>query len=228
MTERQLKKIAKQYAARLPDGLSYHAVKYDFEHRGWRFVLFNTDNGDRLLGQISSDLLQYAKTTDGFVYKGTTAQYVGIDANLSDEQRLLTMIHEAGHIELGHKLNLEYDAQAEAEAERFVAYVQKYKPSPWRRHGKGIIICACCLAALLVGGTIYFAVHSLQQPDNPVSAPAIQPGEDPTVYYTSSGEKYHKEGCPIIKYKTNVTAVKLSEAIKEFKPCEFCFPDQQP
>lgn len=229
MTERQIKKIAKQYAARLPDGLSYHAVKYDFEHRGWRFVLFNTDNGDQLLGQLSSKLLQYAKTTDGFVYAGTTARYVGIDANLSHEERLIAMIHEAGHIELRHKLTLEHDPQAEAESGRFVSYVQNYKPFPRRRHLKKIIACACCLVALLIGGAVYFAIHPCRQPGGvaPVSAPKPQTEGNPPVYYTTSGEKYHKKDCPIIKYKTNVTETNLFEAPQQLAPCEFCFSNQQ-
>lgn len=229
MTERQLKKIARQYAARLPDGLSYHAVKYDLEHRGWRFILYNTSNGDQLLGQISSELLQYAKEQSGFAYAGTTGRYVGIDANLSDEARLTAMIHEAGHIELKHKLDLEYDPVAEAESRRFVTHVQNYKPFRRRRYFKKIVVCACCLAALLVGGGIYYAAHSLQQSNGitPASTPTLQTEEDPLVYYTSSGEKYHKKGCPIIKYKTNVTETRLSEAVRRFEPCDFCFPDEQ-
>ena len=229
MTERQLKKIARQYAARLPDGLSYHAVKYDFEHHGWRFVLFNTENGDRLIAELSADLLEYAKEQGGFVYAGTTARYVGVAANLTGEDRVNAMVHEAGHIELGHKLDLEYDPVAEAESRRFVTYVRNYKPLFWRRHLKKIVVCACCLAALLVGGGIYYAAHSLQQPNDvtPVSAPAPSTEEDPLVYYTSSGEKYHKKGCPIIKYKTNVTETRLSEAVRRLEPCSFCFPDEQ-
>jgi micrococcal nuclease len=49
------------------------------------------------------------------------------------------------------------------------------------------------------------------------------PGYDPTVYITSSGTKYHREGC--IYLKDNKIAVRLSEAKRRgYTPCGVCNP----
>lgn len=230
MTKRQRKKIAKQYFKRLPNGLNYHSVRYDFEQHGWRVVLFNTENGDEIFGQLSAELLQYAKTTKAFIYAGTTARYIGVDYHLPHNERMKAMLHEAGHIELRHDLMSEArDEAAEQEAELFSQMVQKYESSLWRRHQKLLTILACCLAALLASGIVLLADYFLGLPRSvlPVSAPAGQSEQDPMVYYTSSGEKYHRKDCIFVKYKTNVTAERQSKAEEHLDPCQLCLPDQQ-
>ena len=229
MTNRQIKKIVKQYVKRLPDGLSYYAVKYDFEHRGWKVILFNTESGDQVLEQLSSKLLHYAKTTKGFLYEGTTACYVGIDANLSISERLEAMLHEAAHIECGHELSLDYDDEAEAEANAFAKLALNYQPSFWKQHHKFIAVCAICVAGSAACGLYYLAAQFTGQHATPASndipamtAPSnkseqdgqstVQNSEDTIVYCTTGGDKYHKQDCTIIKNKTNVFSLKLSEA----------------
>ncbi len=244
MTDRQIKKIVKQYVKRLPDGLSYYAVKYDFEHRGWKVILFNTESGDQVLEQLSGQLLRYAKTTKGFLYKGTTACYVGIDANLSISERLEAMLHEAAHIECGHELSLEYDEEAETEAKYFTKLAQNYQPSFWNKHCKLLAVCAGCLAVFIACGLYYYGItqHAKQRTapassDIPAAMPsnkseqedrsAMQISEDPTVYCTTGGDKYHKQDCIAIKNKTNVFTLKLSEAAAIREPCNICFPDSE-
>lgn len=54
--------------------------------------------------------------------------------------------------------------------------------------------------------------------------PPPPPEEDPIVYITRAGERYHKSGCWHLKGKETI-ALKLSEAVKLGKtPCKSCLP----
>ena len=51
--------------------------------------------------------------------------------------------------------------------------------------------------------------------------------DDPTVYVTEKGTKYHKKNCKIVK--EGKTGIKLSEAIeKGYEPCAVCKPPTKP
>lgn len=51
--------------------------------------------------------------------------------------------------------------------------------------------------------------------------------DDPTVYVTKNGKKYHKKNCSIVK--EGKTGIKLSEAIKRgLDPCAVCKPPTKP
>jgi phosphatidylserine/phosphatidylglycerophosphate/cardiolipin synthase-like enzyme len=66
-------------------------------------------------------------------------------------------------------------------------------------------------------------------PPAPQAAPAVapqqQPASDPTVYVTTSGKKYHADGCRYLA-KSKIP-LKLSEAkAKGYSPCSVCGPPQ--
>lgn len=46
--------------------------------------------------------------------------------------------------------------------------------------------------------------------------------DDPTVYVTKTGSEYHTAGCSFLK--RSATPMKLSEAIKQYSPCNRCNP----
>jgi len=57
-----------------------------------------------------------------------------------------------------------------------------------------------------------------------VAPPTVSEDEDPIVYVTKSGTKYHRAGC---RYLTNsAVPVRLSEAKQRYAPCRVCKPPQ--
>ena len=51
---------------------------------------------------------------------------------------------------------------------------------------------------------------------------------DNTYYVTSAGKKYHRKDCIIIKYKNNLTEIKLNDSINEgYKPCLICILEEE-
>jgi len=57
----------------------------------------------------------------------------------------------------------------------------------------------------------------------PAQPPAGQPKQhDPVVYVTTTGTKYHRDGCSSLS-KSKI-AIRLSEAAKKHSPCSICKP----
>ena len=57
---------------------------------------------------------------------------------------------------------------------------------------------------------------------------SIHENSDNTFYVTSAGKKYHRKHCIIIKYKNNLTEIKLHDAINNgYKPCMICNPQEE-
>jgi len=51
----------------------------------------------------------------------------------------------------------------------------------------------------------------------------VKADDDPVVYITEGGKKYHKKNCPLVK--TGKKGIKLSEALeKGYEPCKACNP----
>ena len=65
------------------------------------------------------------------------------------------------------------------------------------------------------------------QPTKPVTGDASTfVLSDNTYYVTSAGKKYHRKHCVIIKYKNNLTQIKLNDAINAgYKPCLICISE---
>jgi hypothetical protein len=60
-------------------------------------------------------------------------------------------------------------------------------------------------------------------PDRDVTLPGESPGDDPWVYITRTGRKYHKEGCRYLS-KSKIP-IKLSKAKEQgYTPCSVCKP----
>src|SRR6267378_993114 len=62
------------------------------------------------------------------------------------------------------------------------------------------------------GLLLFFLIHSA----------IVYSQDDPTVYVTRSGSKYHASGC--IYLRKSAVPIKLSEAIKRYSPCSRCRP----
>jgi hypothetical protein len=56
----------------------------------------------------------------------------------------------------------------------------------------------------------------------PAPRPAPKDADDPTVYITKTGSKYHKAGCRSLS--KSAIPMKLSEASKRYGPCSVCKP----
>jgi competence protein ComEC len=72
--------------------------------------------------------------------------------------------------------------------------------------------------------------NPVAQPDNNIRSKSTQENgqskmDDPFVYITKTGKKYHNRNCSYLKLSKNIEKIKLREAkVRGFKPCSRCKP----
>lgn len=177
---------------------------------GYKVVFFNTPEGDRLIELYD---LEYAvKTTSAFTLSGND-NIIFIDSNAHTHDRIYLLLHEIGHIVLGHigdgNISLKDRPFLEAEADAFVHEVM----NPRKRN------IALHLIILFIVVVFGFSGGFMTQRKIPENTHNIADN----VIITRNGEAYHREGCMTIKDKEYIF-VPRSEAKKLFEPCGVCNP----
>ncbi len=166
---------------------------------------------------------------DSFLYINNNLKFVFINADISEEDKCALLRHELGHI-YDPDLKMSSACYSKIRKEEFANEFSFYIKNP------GIIfkvklfimnkwkllvgIIACVLGLSLVINTF------ILKPSKSVTVD-ISTSKNPesTYYVTSSGKKYHRKHCIIIKYKNNLKQIKLNDAVNEgYKPCMICNP----
>ncbi len=178
--------------------------------------LYNDENVTALLRALN--LEKYAQQTRGFTYAGSNYRLVFLHEDLSEEEKLLVLAHEEGHIYCEHLSStpiIGKDVLEEHEANEFSHYIlRRNLPRKLRKtfsaHRKAILI-GFALAALIVTGLSVYQTRG--------GAPS---GD---VYVTTTGNKYHKENCIFVKGKTTTRRMTREELENSgYEPCEMCLP----
>lgn len=99
-------------------------IKQYLERNGWSLVMFNTPSGDALIKKLN--LQDITTRTDGFVYEMNYLKYVFINGELSERDKLITLLHEVGHIELKQDLTVQ-DKDNELNAWSFAGNLYNFK-----------------------------------------------------------------------------------------------------
>ena len=165
-----------------------------------------------------------------FLYIKNNFKFLFINDDIPEEDKCSILRHELGHIcDPDLKNNNAHYSQIKKEefANEFSCYIKNpgiiFKfylliIKKWK-----LLVGIMALISCVLGG--YFIVKSLMiQPTKPVSNYALS---DSTYFVTSAGKKYHRKRCITIKYKNNLTEIKLDDAInKGYKPCMICNPEE--
>lgn len=166
---------------------------------------------------LSEDIIR----TKGFTYADSHHRLIFINEDLSDEEKLMVMTHEMGHIVCGHFSHsniIGLDVQEEHEANEFTHYVLKprlvEKASRYvNAHRLVAAIVAAVIIILLLGSVIFYNMQKEKR----------YYGE---YYITESGQKYHEEGCIFVKDKDNVHRMTTDEYESgDYEPCQICLPN---
>ena len=179
--------------------------------------LSNTDDVDTLISNLG--LSEQAEHSRGFTYADANFRLVFVHENLNDEEKLLVLAHEEGHIYLNHMAKasvLGNDVQEEAEANAFAQYVvspsRGHTCSYWIKTHKIATVLAVILAVAVLAGISILIWNSVHWTN---------------YYVTETGSKYHYEGCKYLKGKDNT--VRLTRNLYRsglYEPCEVCLPEQ--
>lgn len=210
--------------------VDFENAKLFAESIGYRVVFFHTTKGDEIIRKTGCE--EEAKHYKAFTWCKINNLIV-IDYNQPCETRFYLLMHEIGHILLGHIGNnvqhMENPILMDAEASSFITAVLNYRQNRTAKAFRTMI-------ALCLGIVIGFSAGKFAPPIQPT---AIQPTKQPVatiqpdmqsqqeitdiVYVTQSGSKFHRAGCRYTKDK-DCTAMSRAEAIKKYSPCAVCEP----
>lgn len=184
------------------------------ESVGYSVVFFNTEEGDYLLQSYEL----YPCTANALTYCGNT-KVVFVDNLLHPSDKLFALLHECGHILMGHLDDMIDQHVYENEAEAFAYKVMHYaSPKTFQK-----VVFSIIVAVLIVVCTLCFSCKP-QDSMHKTSTQMISSGVvDEIVYITPTGKKYHRASCYYAKHH-NSTRVFKSEAEKTREPCSLCNP----
>lgn len=201
-------KVTKNLIRKYKGKITHREVIAELEYRGYDTVFFNTKKGDMVLKAYGLE----ANGDRAFTYCGAT-RIVFVDENLHQNEKLNSLLHELGHVLMGHFDNMNIvtpDVRlSEMEAEAF-AYNILYPQKPNKAN---IIINAVVLTTMLFFGTTV----------GYIVLPTLNAVANEYVYITSTGTKYHRPSCIHANGKY-CAALSPSEASKCFMPCLVCNP----
>ena len=175
------------------------------------------------------------RQNDSFLYIKNNLKFVFINADISDEDKCSLLRHELGHIcdpDLENTNHQNSRIKREEFANEFSCYTKNpgicFKLKLFIYKKWKLIVSMIALIACVSG--LSFMINSIMiTPTKPVSGDAsTYLISDTTYYVTSAGKKYHRKHCIIIKYKNNLTEIKLNDAINDgYKPCMICNPEEE-
>lgn len=158
-------------------------------------------------------LFDYAARQSAFTYQDPNLRIVFMQENLSEEEQMILLTHELGHILCGHLDQMRVTGPGagvlqEQEANDFSARLMRYNRH--RRRRRITLWGAAVLAVAALAGVLLLTIPG--------------GGADETVYLTQFGECYHRADCKFVVGKDSLTAVTVQQAEEGgYTPCTWCF-----
>lgn len=175
------------------------------------------------------------KQNDSFLYINNNLKFLFINTDVSDEDKCALLRHELGHIcdpdfknSAIHYSKIkkeefanEFSCYIKNSGVCFIAYIFIMKK--WKLLVSLMALIICIL------GFSFINNNPIIPPTKPVIGDASTSVTSDGIYYvTSSGKKYHRKNCIIIKYKNNLTKIQLNDAVTDgYKPCLICNPEEE-
>lgn len=207
--------------------LTFVNVEKTLNKLGYSVVLFNTYAGDREIERYYLD--NEKNSLKAFTYY-EAAHIVFVDGSLHSDDILYLLLHELGHICLGHigdgKLSTRNKILIDIEADNFAYSIINRK----QENGIFILFSAIILSvSILTAGIIYKKQTTANTHIFTQSAGQEETTEQPLnentdmVYVTPSGKKFHKQNCFYAKGK-NLLELTREQASSRYLPCAVCNP----
>lgn len=216
-------KVANKFIKALRGKIDFVNAENFINSKGYKIIFFNTPDGDMEL--IRCNKKEEAEPNQAFTHC-STANIIFINNNVSSEDKLYLLLHEIGHILLGHvgdgKLHTRNKILIDMEADAFACEVL----NPTKKYAAWHLISACLIIIIMLAG--YFVIWESIHSDMPVNTNINFATDSPVnmnelVYVTPSGNKYHREDCRYTKDKECI-ALTREEAQQNYTPCSVCDP----
>lgn len=220
-----VKKLAKGFRKKYNvKKLDCAALKSIMQEQGFTVIEYNkTLSDDDVFTIVTAlNLREQIELSNGFTYTDSNYRLVFVHEELSEEEKLIVLAHEEGHIyceHFGYSPIIGFDVSHEFEANEFAHYILNppftSKLSAFLRQNFIYAAIILILAAALAGCTV---LRNTQKKEDSYY------GE---YYISSTGRKYHISECPYIK--NNKTAERLTKEdyySGVYTPCHSCLSDE--
>lgn len=225
---KQIRQAAIKFYRSLNGKLTSQAVISSLKKEVCDVIFYNTPEGDTALQAYG--LLEYSRTVKAFTFCNTV-QMIFIDDNLQETDRLRALLHEVGHIKLGHIYieNAHQSDKATFETEANAFMYEVMSPTPIVSCSVAVISTILIIVSFVCGynfngientSDIFPANSQIQQLAEPTSQ-TYQVANP--VYITRTGSKYHTKDCTHTKDK-DCAEIGRAQADILFTPCSVCNP----
>lgn len=213
--------------------LDYQTLIDIFSNLGFEVVKFNINDQD-IIKLFDTLNINYTATRKCFTFISDSQRYVFLANHLSSDEYIFMLLHELGHLELGHIFHTSSltDDIDELAANKFAFEVLHHIDTRKKRQIlRKVIIC------LLVISIVAFTIHKSDNHNNgntstsntqiEIQTSSINENNDKELYYvTATGKKYHKDSCYIIRDKQDLFSGTADELESMgYEPCKICFGD---
>ncbi|MFQ7105618.1 MAG: ImmA/IrrE family metallo-endopeptidase [Neglectibacter timonensis] len=180
--------------------------------------IFNSENVTNLIAVLG--LEHICERSKGFTYADSKRRLVFLHEDLSEQEKLMVLAHEEGHIYCNHLSSVPIigrDVVEEYEANEFAHYLLHQGIDQRVRrfvshHKKATITIA---TIIVIAISITFLLCAINHEKNYYG----------DFYITSTGNKYHEAECIFVKHKDNVHRLTVEQFESgEYEPCDICLP----
>lgn len=226
-----IEKTANKFAKALKNDITFHNAKNYVERQlGYHVLYIGTPDGNREMQRYS--LTDY-KDKLAFSYTADTCNLIFISNTLSEDEKLLYLLHECGHI-LANHINMDANeidsTRAEKEANEFAYTVLLVGSRKQKTRYKGPFCISFVLAVMFMVLTAVLVFCDPPKVSQTLSRSAFtnassgtEEADDNVVYVTPHGQKYHVPSCRYVKGRNDIIAISPEEASK-YDPCKVCNP----
>lgn len=204
--------------------IDYLSIKKAANEEGYTVVEFNRILNQEDVQTIIDNLgiSEYILKSRGFTYVSADHRLIFINEDLNNDEKLLVLSHELGHIVCEHfstGLIIGNDVKDEGEANEFSHYLLKKSniikfKTLCACNPKWVAVTVVAICIIICTITAFFVIANNR---------LYKDG----LYVTSAGECYHKKECIFIKNKTNVQKLTKEEfEQKIYRSCDMCLPDE--
>lgn len=243
MEYKDINKIARRFLRKIGGKPDVTAIIGYIESLGYDVYFTDTAQATAIIKSLQFDV-DAVSNRKAFTFS-RPIRAIFINGKLSENDKLVALLHEVGHIVLGHLDATTHivkdDENAEAEAQTFANLVASGEIETHKRYGTVVTtVAVLCLVTVAATAAIMVrhyktlptdskhAVEGVQNintdGDTVVKTPEYVSGEPESdnVYITPTGKAYHSGDC--IYAKKSGFEISRKEAEKHYKPCSYCHP----
>ena len=219
-----IKKLTKTFIKKYKlTSIDYATLKNTATDMGYTVIEFNSIFNENDVATViqNLDLSENALKARGFTYVSAEYRLIFVNEDLNDEEKLLVLSHELGHIVCEHFSTspiIGNDVKDEHDTNEFSHYL--LKKSGFRKvknaisaHRKAFVASVVILCLIIGSLTVCLIIRNRNVYED-------------NLYTTSTGECYHKKECIFVKNKTNIQRLTKEDFEKgTYSPCDMCLPD---